>query len=863
MADHELVKKKAVQERCKNELEASGVQDGGCGTSPQGSRRNLSGPGPRCLPAFLNQLVCTVDTQGRYRYLNASYKRILGYESSDLQGEYVWTRIHPDDVTQAKAMCREALRSRSVREIEFRYRHADGRYVWLRSAWGPLIDDAGAFAGATVSSQDITEYKGTQARMAESELRLRTLAEATFEGISVSEDGLFVDANEQLLEMLGYGRKELIGTSVLGPAAPESLELVKESIVLQENGMYEFVAMRKDGTRLPVEAHGRWVSIGHRKVRLSAIRDMTERKKAEEALRTSEERLRMALEGTTDGIWDWDLRTNQSHFSPRYYTMLGYEPGEFPSRYESWRQLLHPDDVGPAERAIEETLASHIPYRSEFRMKGKSGEWIWILGRGKVAEWDAEGRPIRMAGSHVAIADRRLAEEVLEKRLALLTRPLDTAVEIDFEDLFHLSEIQHLQDLYSEAFRVGALITRPDGTPITRPSNSSELCATIIRKTPQGLENCRKSDLAVGRHNPSGPNVQHCLHVGLLQAGASITVGGRHVASWLIGQVRDEAQDEEDAVAYAREIGADEGEFRAAYGKIPVMSREQFDRVARVLYEVTSQISTAAFRNLEQARFIADRKRVAEEIRELNETLERRVRERTAELEAATKELEAFSYSVSHDLRAPLRAIHGYSRILEEDYHSNLGEEGLRVTATVRTEASRMGRLIDELLRFSRLNKQPLSKVDTDMTALVEAVWERVRRERPNRDLDFHLAPLPSATGDPPLLIQLWGNLLDNAVKFSRCNERTKIEVSGEIRGDQVVYCIKDNGVGFDMEHALRLFGIFQRLHAAEDFEGTGVGLALAQRIVHRHGGRIWAESKPGQGATFQFTLFHGCETYH
>ncbi|MEN6439503.1 MAG: PocR ligand-binding domain-containing protein [Syntrophobacter sp.] len=341
---------------------------------------------------------------------------------------------------------------------------------------------------------------------------------------------------------------------------------------------------------------------------------IAERKRAEETLKESEERLRLALEGTSDGIWDWNLRTGKAYFSPRYYTMLGYEPDEFPACYESWRQLVHPEDAEQSERAVYRAIEENTPYSAEFRFRAKNGEWLWILGRAKVAEFDLEGKAVRVAGSHTDITERKRAEEALSKRIVALTQPLDSARGIAFEDLFNISDIQHLQDLYAKAFGVAALMTQPDGTPITQPSNFTRFCGEIIRKTPKGLENCHLSDAKVGRHNLSGPNVQKCLSAGLWNAGASITVGGRHVANWLIGQVRNEAQEEEEIIAYAREIGADETTLRAAYREVPIMTGEQFHRAASVLFAIANQLSTSAYQNIQQARFIAERKQAEESL---------------------------------------------------------------------------------------------------------------------------------------------------------------------------------------------------------------------------------------------------------
>ena len=271
------------------------------------------------------------------------------------------------------------------------------------------------------------------------------------------------------------------------------------------------------------------------------------------------------------------------------------------------------------------------------------------------------------------------------------------------------------------------------------------------------------------------------------------------------------------------------------------------DEQKNIAQEVATQLAIA----VNQARLYERVKHQAEE-------LELRVRERTAELLAANKELDAFSYSVSHDLRSPLRAIDGYARMLEEDYGKTLDAEGVRLLGVVRANSHRMGQLIDELLAFSRLGREPLRTRPVQLNELVTQIIDETRTDHNGRIIDFVIGSLGIAEADPTLLKQALVNLLSNAIKFTRDNHTAIIEIGCTSKtdlGEATTYYVKDNGAGFDMKYCDKLFGVFQRLHSSAEYPGTGVGLAIVQRVIHRHGGRIWADAKPSEGATFYFTL--------
>ena len=341
------------------------------------------------------------------------------------------------------------------------------------------------------------------------------------------------------------------------------------------------------------------------------------------------------------------------------------------------------------------------------------------------------------------------------------------------------------------------------------------------------------------------------------------------------GKITDVNEAAVQATGVVREalVGSDFSDFftapdkaRAGYQEVfakgsvtdyPLTLRHVSGKLMEVLY------NASVYRNekgevagvFAAARDITERKRAEEEIHKLNAELEQRVKERTANLEAANKELEAFTYSVSHDLRAPLRAIDGFSRKVVKFYGDKLDDEGRRQLQVVRDNAQRMGNLIDDLLAFSRMGRREMALQPLDMDAMIRGVADELRVAEPQRAIEFTYSPLPRAWGDAALLRQVWVNLLANAVKFSRQRQVAHIEVGGRTEGGEVIYWVKDDGAGFDMQYADKLFGVFQRLHRQDEFEGTGVGLAIAQRILHRHNGRIWGEGKPDAGATFWFSL--------
>lgn len=317
-----------------------------------------------------------------------------------------------------------------------------------------------------------------------------------------------------------------------------------------------------------------------------------------------------------------------------------------------------------------------------------------------------------------------------------------------------------------------------------------------------------------------------------------------------------------ESLAYAQPVTAERSQLFLSGAPGPHTYLDEIEQTCKDGSTVWTEAATRYLRNeqgqlslLGVSRDISDRKLAEAEIKKLNAELEQRVADRTAQLEEANRELEAFAYSVSHDLRAPLRAIDGFSRFVVEDYGQQLDAEGNRLLTVIRANAQKMDRLITDLLAFSRVGRAEIRFQGVNMIALAQSVYNELVPPDESAAIAFSVDALPPAWGDPALLRQVWVNLIANALKYTRLRPERRIEVSSRVEETRLVYFVKDNGVGFNQDYAHKLFGVFQRLHKADEFEGTGIGLSIVQRIIVRHGGQVWAEGVVNAGATFYFCL--------
>jgi PAS domain S-box-containing protein len=577
---------------------------------------------------FERQLVGMAITSPEKGWLQVNDKlcKMLGYSRTELE-HMTWAELtYPDDLAPDIARFDKLLTGEiNGYSMEKRFIRKDGTVIFTNLSVGCVRRNNGTVDYVLALLEDITERTQAEEKLRESEERYKNFVEKSFAGVYVVQDGLFAFLNNNATSFAGYTPEELIGRQSDILVHPEDRRKIREKAKKMLSGEdlspYQFRIVTKDAQIRWIMETVTSIQYGGRRAILGNSMDITDRKRAEEALRFTQ----FAIDKTIDQAFWMTEDSRLFYVNEAACRTLGY------SREELLKMSI--PDIGPTFppdvfaqhwRDLQENGSAMF----ESFHRTKDGRVYPVEIRANYVVFDGKEYNCAFATD---ITQRKRTEEALEKRILALTQPLDDVENIAFEDLFSLTELQRLQDLFADVWGVAALITRPDGTPITQPSNFTYFCSEFIRKSEKGFRNCQISDATLGRHNPSGPIIHACLSAGLWGAGASITVGGRHMASWLIGQVRNEAQSEEQMIEYAHMIGADEAAFREAFLKVPIMPQKTFEQIAHSLFALANQLSTTAYQNIQQARFIAERKQAEESLRE-NEEKFRRITENISDL---------------------------------------------------------------------------------------------------------------------------------------------------------------------------------------------------------------------------------------
>ena len=755
---------------------------------------------------------------GHHFYQNKSFDQMFGYTIEEFSR--LRPRIIYGDENLADKILKRVMAGRSWHgEIEMVAKNGRRFPVLLRA--DAVRDESGDITGLISVHTDITERKQAVEALRESEQKFKMMSEQSLLAIGIIQGGLFKYANQAYCDISGYSIDDIMRWKPYEYAKvvhPDDRAFVMEQSRKKQTGAsdaaihYQFKGITKKGETKWLELYSKTVLYRKRSAALAMFIDITEHKRAEQALQESEGRFRRFSAATFEGLIVHEDGVVISA-NDQYYEMFGYEPGELTGK-QALPLTVAPEALDTIKKKI--TAGDLGPY--EIIGIKKDGTKFPVEIR--VREWEYEGREVRVAVI-MDITERKLAEEKLQhfnQRLMIL-RQIDQDIILarSTRDIVD-TVLQHIRQLVS-CWRASVIFYEPDTNEIVVFGSKGE-GATLMQPGMRLPAGDGWISPLLTKHRTIVKDT-HTLPEPISPAAQLVIKSG--IRSFISVSL----------LAEGNLIGA----LSLSSKTISAFSDEDLE-IAR---EVADQLAIA----IHQARMKEQIERHAAE-------LEEKVTQRTDELKAINEELQAFTYSVSHDLKAPLRGIDGYSRLLLQDYADKLDGEGQTFLHTIRGATQQMSRLIDDLLAYSRLERRAMRTGELDPRSLVEMVItdraDELRKQGVTLDVDI---PCTTVKAEAEGLTEALRNLLENALKFSRDVPDPRIEIGGRETDKSCILWVRDNGIGFDMRYHERIFEIFQRLHRAEDFPGTGVGLAIVRKVVQRMGGRVWAESKPGHGATF------------
>lgn len=718
--------------------------------------------------------------------------------------------VHPADNKPYHEEVRRILSQHEILDYDIRIITRKGILKHCNSKGQPFYDENGNPVRMIGTFMDITDRKIAEEEIRESEAKFRAFFENSLDAIMLTApEGGILSANQAACDLFGYSEEELmkLGREGLVDLTDPRLPMLLEERSQKGKAKGELNFIRKDGTVFPAElTSGVFYDSQGRKKTSMIIRDATQRKANEQAVIQSEEKFNKAFQNSPDAITltratdGTILEINQS-----FERLSGYSRDEVLNQSSLLMDLwADPEDRIRYLNILKEKKRV-LDFETRFRTK--SGEIRDFFVSGEIFNLNNEPHILGVLRDITELKKNR--EEIF-----ILNSMLNELIEA----IKKLSAAKDMTGIIQVIKTSARKLVNSDG--VTFVIKDGDYCFYADEDA--------ISPLWKGKRFP----LSSCISGLAMTSGQNIII---------------EDIDLDDRVPH--DVYKDT--FVRSILMVPMKGDSSIGAIGN--YWATRHFPTPIEAELLES--LSDAAAIAIENVKLYNELEARVTDRTSKLQAANQELEAFSYSVSHDLRAPLRGIDGFSKILLEDYSENLDDEGKRICTIIRDNTQKMGRLIDDLLAFSRIGRKELQKSLVDMNLLVRAVFEEVAGPEGNNKVLFDPGELLPVWGDHNMLYQVWANLLSNALKFSSGKPDPTISISCKGSEHEITFSVKDNGAGFDMNYSSKLFGVFQRLHSTKEFDGTGVGLAIVQRIIQRHGGKVWAEGKVNEGAAFYFSL--------